>query len=110
MIFTSQQFTSLLKKVNETSFHNELPSDINGGDCYNWAMVIKSLRPEVKLFFLRGHAFIHFIGKFYDAEIIKGVQHWSSLPSMKGVPKYLEIEEQSIEVFCEAPRPKGRGF
>ncbi|MCW7552004.1 hypothetical protein NX722_04980 [Endozoicomonas gorgoniicola] len=61
-------------------------TDINSGYCYDWARQAIQCCPAAQLFYVRRlipHAFIHFSGQWFDAQMPTGVRQWQQLPLLK---------------------------
>jgi hypothetical protein len=80
-------------------------SDINGGDCYNWAWIVHHLIPDAVLCTVRyygGHAFVKIKNKYYDAEHTSGVIDWRKLNSFKDCRRrcrQADLEIMSVSEF-----------
>jgi hypothetical protein len=101
--------TETLRSVTRKAFSDMTPEEINGGYCYRWAAVVKTLIPAVEVFYLPyegGHVFVKTNGKFYDAESLAGVSNWRKLKSFrhsKAVPTYSDdrLDEVSLEFLLK---------
>ena len=59
---------------------------INEGYCFEWAKRVTQLCPAAEIYYIRRlvpHAFVYFSGRWYDAQIPKGMSHWAGLPTLK---------------------------
>lgn len=66
---------------------------INEGFCFEWTRRVTQLCPAAEIFYVRRlvpHAFIHFSGRWYDAQTPKGADHWRQLPLLKSCNNLLE--------------------
>ena len=64
---------AIFSKIIKASFNRKTNVDINNGDCYHWALLVKQLFPEVTLCSNYNHAWIEFEGMHYDSEHPNGV-------------------------------------
>lgn len=67
--------------ITETFFPDTDPSDINCGQCFQWAYLAFSLFDGVELYDLPHHAFVKYKGKYYDSECPEGEEDWRELPA-----------------------------
>ena len=58
-------------------------SQINNGDCCLWAILAKKVFPKAIIYCTSNHVFIKLDGRYYDAERLRGLKHWYSLPFFK---------------------------
>lgn len=97
LLFEIIEKIDILKTVNKLAFSGMTSSEINSGDCYNWAAVVKRLIPNSELIRFEGHAFVKIGLKYYDAERLNGVLDWKKLPSNKSGHLY-----RDYDTFTEA--------
>lgn len=89
--------TAFLVDFKNHSFFDDstyTPEDINGGDCYNFAAVVKYILPDSQIYSTRkkgGHVIIKIGNRFYDAAHIKGSLNWKSID--KDYAAYKNIED-----------------
>jgi hypothetical protein len=80
-------------------FPNKTALEVNSGDCFRWAYIVKKLYPNADLLSAEQyHAFIRFENKFYDAERPLGVKELVRLPSLASI-SYRKIMLLTTEEF-----------
>lgn len=89
------------------------PRRINFGRCFIWAYVASQMFENVELWDTDMHAFVRYMGKFYDSETLNGTVEWQELPivrdfgytsasheaSPRSLPDYFSLWEESREQF-----------
>ena len=71
------------KLVTETYFKDwNDPEQINMGRCFIWAYLAHQTFTCVELWHHPNHAFVRWNGKFYDAELTKGIADWRKIPAI----------------------------
>jgi hypothetical protein len=94
-----QDMLQLLRNINKYAFPKMSVKDINSGDCYNWAAIVKRFIPEAETIRFEGHAFVKIRNKFYDAERLDGLLDWKKLPTNKSGNLYRDYDVFTEEEF-----------
>ena len=99
------EITRLIKWYNQSEYNLEITSeDINGGDCYWWALVFVELIGGVLYTYGHqgGHAFVKFDGRWYDAESPNGVLRWQELKCIEGNDPDDYVDAMGLREFLVA--------
>lgn len=95
-----------LKSVRAVYFPSLNARQINRGDCYRWAYVVKRMFSKAILcsdLYEGTHAFIRIEGLYYDSQSPLGVRHWRNLAFYRSDSaasiKRLNVTETGVTEF-----------